>query len=196
MTLGTLDRPGLGEGRQTGPIALRTSRSSGTQDGQLDIQIANGPELAPEDPEPAELIAHDRLLERAPEYSPGGANPARRDAHGVDLFRVLASDRPRDPGEHPRQVDPENLSAGVGPTIGAGDFGCAGRRQVLEGDMGRASTRHRFGLGTGVGHADIDRRVGTQRRIDAGFRFGGWLIRARFADGLAHRRVVRSAGRG
>ena len=146
MTLGTLGRPCLDEWRQTGTIALRASRPSGNQDGQLDIQIANGPELAPEDPESAELIAHDRLLERAPEYPPRGADPARRDTHGMDLFWVLAGDRPRDAGEHARQVDPENLPASVGPTIGAGDFGHARRRQMLEGDIG--SSRPDTGSGS------------------------------------------------
>ena len=140
MTLGTLGRPCVDEGRQTGTIALRASRSRGTQDGQLDIQITNGPELAPEDPESAELIAHDRRLECAPEYPPCRADAARRDTHGMDLFWVLAGDRPRDPGEHPRQVHPEDLPASVGPTIGAGDFGHARRRQVLEGDIGGSGT--------------------------------------------------------
>src|SRR5688572_13996198 len=128
-------------GAPDGPIALRTSRSSGTQDGQLDIQIANGPELAPEDPEPAELIAHDRLLERAPEYPPAAATPGRGAGMGVASSRALASARPPTRGGHPEQWDPRTFPAGVAPRSGAANSDGGDGARGSRGKLGAAGTQ-------------------------------------------------------
>ena len=128
MARRTLGDPGLEQRRQGGPLSLRATLAGLREDPDLDVEVADLPELGAEDLQLADVVAHDRALERVTEDPPAGTDATAGHAHGVDLFRVLAGDRARDASEHPRHVEAQDLPPGLGPGVAGRDLRAARER--------------------------------------------------------------------
>ena len=105
-----------------------------------DVEIADGTEPggdgAQSPPEARRALRPEPVAEDAP----GGAHPTGRDAHRVELLGLLALPGPGLAGDHPGQVEAEDLAAGLGMEVLGGDAGrlADGDRADLVDDQWRA----------------------------------------------------------
>src|SRR4051794_6952558 len=114
--------------------------AGGDEDPGLDVEVADHAELGPEDPELGDALTDDGALERVAEHAPACPDATARDPHRMDLFGILAVDRPGHPGEHPREVEAEDLSTGFHPRVVRRDLRRACVREVIGGsERGRCS---------------------------------------------------------
>ena len=84
---------------------------------ELHIEIAYRPEPAGDVAEPLPIGLRATLPVGLAEDAPGRPLPARRDPHLVDIFDVDAAPDTRLPVEHPREVEPHDLAAGLGDVV-------------------------------------------------------------------------------
>ena len=115
--------PGPKERHQAGPAPLAPVNAVVRQDLEQDVEVADRAEPCPDHAEVAHVAATRLALEPVTKHAPGGTHPARRDAHRVDFLGVLARDHARHAGEHPREVEAQDLASGLGPRVVAKDAG-------------------------------------------------------------------------
>src|SRR3954447_11732600 len=140
MPGGAFGSPRIDQRCERKPASLRMTIAGCHEDPGLDVEVADHAELGPEDPELGDALKDDAALERVAEHAPACPDATASDPHRMDLFGILAVDRPGDPGEHPREVEAEDLSTGFGPRVVRGDLRCACECEVIRGsERGRGS---------------------------------------------------------
>ena len=102
------------------------------QDLEQDVEVTNCAEAPPDLAQVPAIAAHGLRLEAVPKDTPRGARPARRDPHRVDLLGILTGDDARHAGEHPREVEAEDLATGLCPQVVAANAGCPADHETLD----------------------------------------------------------------
>ncbi len=157
-----------------------------------DVEVADRAEAPGQDPQPAAEPARAVGAEAVAEHPPRRAHPAGGHAHPVELLDLLPRSRAGLAGQHPGEVEADDLAAGFGEDIVGGDARRLPDRQPRrDGRLGRGLRRGRRGL----------RRLRWRlRRRDHGGSAHGPGRRGRGRrlgrPGLCARRPVRGAGPG
>ena len=84
--------------------------------------------------------------------------PVGGDPHVVDRLAVGSSDRGGHLSEHPREMESQDLPAGLGPRVGGPDFGGPGDREVLDDLLGDNGSTRPFVV-AGPGPTALSRRT-------------------------------------
>ena len=155
MTRRAFGRPGVDQRCERESLALRMTVARRDEDPDLDVEVADRPEVGPEDPELPDSFADDRTFERIAEDPPAGADATAGDTHRVDLFDVLPVDGARDAGEHPREMKANDLAAGFRPRIVGATSGVRASAEVIDRPERRrrgfgARDERRFGVSPGT----------------------------------------------
>ena len=141
LPLGT---PRREERLEAGALAGAALRSVGHDDLDEDVEVPDGAQASPDVAQLAAIAPSLLALEPVTEDPPRGAHPAGRDAHRVDLLGVLPGDDAGHPGQHPREVEVQDLAPGLGPRIVGPDVRRpAERRGRRGGNDGRRRDGHR-----------------------------------------------------
>jgi hypothetical protein len=128
-----LERSLLG-GRQVGTVCVPTL--------EQDIEVAHRPESSRHLAQVDAMSTRPSVSERIAEDAPRGALAARRDAHRVEFLEIGTLARPCLAGDHPREVEAEDLSARLGARVVEEDAGRLpdGQPRPFEVAVGRRGT--------------------------------------------------------
>ena len=119
--------------RQPGAAVLAATNGVAGHDLEKDIEVPDRTESSPDRAEVAAVATHRLTLEPVAEDSPGGTHAASRDAHRVDVLRVLASNDTRHAREQPGKVEPQDPATGLCPLVIAADAGRPTDREAVNG---------------------------------------------------------------
>ena len=129
---------------ETGALAGAPLLRVGHEDPDEDVEVPDGPEARPDVPELTTISPHLAALEPVAEHPPGGTHPARGDPHRVDVLGILARDDAGHARQHLRQVEAQDLAAGLRPRIVGAECPGTAHGRACDGDDGRQ--RHRIVL--------------------------------------------------
>ena len=157
-----LERPLLGDRQVLAVVVGRLEQH---------VQVANGTEPRGDLAEPVAVSAGPLAPERVAEHPPRRPLPAGRDAHPVELLEVDAHPGPRLAGQHPGEMEAQDLPPGFGDVVLGGDAGGladdqlgVGRRRDLR--LGLGVVRHRRGLGDHLGLGGVGVLGGVQVGVE------------------------------
>ena len=97
---------------------------------EQDIEIAHGPEAGRDLAQARAVAFRAAATERIAEDAPRGTLPAGRNTHRVELLVVLALARARLAGEHPGEVEAQDLASCLGDVVVGDDAGRLDGRQA------------------------------------------------------------------
>ena len=98
---------------------------------EQDIEIAHGPEAGRDLAQARAVAFRAAATERIPEDAPRGTLPARRHTHRVQLLVVLALACARLAGEHPGEMEAQDLAGCLRDVVVGGDPGRLDGRQAV-----------------------------------------------------------------
>jgi hypothetical protein len=111
------------------------------EDLKQDVEVPDRPEPGPDLAKISATTACRVAFEPIAEHPPGGTHPTSGNAHRVNLLWVLAREDARHTREHPREVEAEDLTTGLGPRVVAADAWRSSDRNMLEGCLGGLGTQ-------------------------------------------------------